>query len=159
MNVLLWTCSVVLILAGLAGTVLPALPGTALVLAGVVLTAWIDDFTRITGATVVIVTLLAVVSWVLDYVAGLLGAKRAGASKEAIVGAAVGTVVGIFMGLVGVFFMPLAGAAIGEFIALRDQQRALRVGVATWLGIMVGMIAKVAIAFVMIGVFVVALLI
>ena len=159
MTVLLWICSVALIVAGLAGTVLPALPGTALVLAGVVLAAWIDDFTRIGSATVVIVTLLAVVSWVLDYVAGLLGAKRAGASRQAIIGAAAGTVVGLFMGLVGVFFMPLVGAAVGEYLALRDQQRALRVGVATWVGIMIGMIAKVALAFVMIGVFIAALLI
>lgn len=159
MTVFLWICSVALIVAGLAGTVLPALPGTALVLAGVVLAAWIDDFTRIGSATVVIVTLLAVVSWVLDYVAGLLGAKRAGASRQAIIGAAAGTVVGLFMGLVGVFFMPLVGAAVGEYLALRDQQRALRVGVATWVGIMIGMIAKVALAFVMIGVFIAALLI
>jgi uncharacterized protein YqgC (DUF456 family) len=159
MTVFLWICSVALIVAGLAGTVLPALPGTALVLAGVVLAAWIDDFTRIGSATVVIVSLLAVVSWVLDYVAGLLGAKRAGASRQAIIGAAAGTVVGLFMGLVGVFFMPLVGAAVGEYLALRDQQRALRVGVATWVGIMIGMIAKVALAFVMIGVFIAALLI
>jgi uncharacterized protein len=71
----------------------------------------------------------------------------------------VGTVVGLFMGLIGVLFMPLVGAAIGEYIARKDQQRAVKVGVATWLGIMAGLIAKVVIAFVMIGVFVVALVI
>jgi hypothetical protein len=59
---------------------------------------------------------------------------------------------------VGVLFMPLVGAAIGEYIARRDHGHALRVGVSTWIGIMVGMLAKVAIAFVMIGVFVIALL-
>jgi uncharacterized protein YqgC (DUF456 family) len=99
------------------------------------------------------------VSWVLEYVAGLLGARRAGASRQAIIGAAVGTVAGIFAGLIGVLFLPLVGAAAGEFIAQRDQRRAVRVGVATWVGIMIGMIAKVALAFVMIGVFVAALII
>jgi hypothetical protein len=156
---LLWIAAVALILVGLAGTVLPALPGTAFVLGGIVLAAWIDDFTRIGTTTLVVVTLLAVVAWVLDYVAGLLGARRAGASRQAIVGAALGTVAGLFMGLIGVFFMPLVGAAVGEYVAQKDHARAAHVGIATWLGIMAGMVAKVVIAFVMIGVFIVALLI
>ncbi len=154
-----WTLSVALIVAGVAGTVLPALPGTLFVLAGIVLGAWIDDFTRVGWVSVTVVAVLAVLAWVLDYVAGLLGARKAGASKQAIVGAAIGTVVGLFMGLVGVFFMPLVGAAIGEYIAQKDHARAAHVGLATWLGIMAGMVAKVVIAFVMIGVFVVALLV
>ncbi len=155
--VLLWVLAVALILLGLAGTVLPALPGTAFVLAGIVLAAWIDDFTRIGAVTISIVAVLAVIAWVLDYVAGLLGAQKAGASRQALVGAALGTVAGLFMGLVGVLFMPLVGAAVGEYLAHRDKRQAVQVGVATWLGIMAGMLAKVAIAFVMVGLFVVAL--
>lgn len=157
-DALWWLLSGGLIVLGLAGTVLPALPGTALVLAGIVLAAWIDDFTRIGWVTLTIVAVLAVISWILDYVAGIMGAKKAGASREAIIGAALGTVAGIFMGLVGVFFMPLVGAVAGEFIAGRNRRRSLHVGVATWIGVMVGMIAKVVLAFVMIGVFAVALL-
>jgi uncharacterized protein YqgC (DUF456 family) len=154
---LLWTLAVALIVLGLAGTVLPALPGTAFVLAGIVLAAWIDDFTRVGPVTLSIFAVLAVVAWVLDYVAGLLGAQEAGASRQALVGAAVGTVAGLFMGLVGVLFMPLVGAAVGEYLARRDERRAVHVGVATWLGLMAGLIAKVVIAFVMVGLFVVAL--
>ena len=156
---LLWLLSAALIVLGVAGTVLPALPGTALVLAGIVLGAWIDDFARVGWGVLGGITLLAALAWVLDYVAGLLGAKKAGASRQAIVGAALGTVAGLFMGLVGVFFMPLVGAAIGEWLARRDHAQALKVGVATWLGIIVGMVSKVVIAFVMIGVFIVALLV
>ena len=159
MDVFLWVCSAALIIIGVAGTVLPALPGTALVLAGAVLGAWIDDFTRVGWMVLAVLTVLAVISWVLDYVAGLLGAKRAGASKLAIVGAAVGTVIGIFMGFIGIFFMPLVGAALGEYLERRDEMRAMHVGVATWIGIMIGMVAKVVIAFMMIGVFVAALFI
>ena len=158
---LLWLCVVLLIAAGLAGTVLPALPGTALVLAGIVLGAWIDDFAHVGGTVLAIVAVLAVLSWVLDYVAGLLGAQKAGASREALWGAALGTVVGLFMGLVGVLFMPLVGAAAGEYLARRADAnahgQALRVGVATWLGIMAGLLAKVVISCMMVGVFVVAL--
>ena len=156
---LLWFLSAGLIVLGLAGTVLPLLPGTLLVWGGIVLGAWIDDFTRVGTTTVVVVSVLAVLAWALDYVAGLMGARKAGASKQALVGAAVGTVAGLFMGLVGVLFMPLVGAAIGEYLAQKDQTRAVKVGVATWLGIMVGLIAKVVLAFMMVGIFVAALLI
>jgi uncharacterized protein YqgC (DUF456 family) len=114
---------------------------------------------RVGWVTITVVVVLALLAWVLDYVAGLLGAKRAGASRLAIVGAVIGTVAGLFMGLIGVFFMPLVGAAIGEYIAQKDHARAAHVGIATWLGIMAGMVAKVVIAFMMIGVFIVALLV
>jgi len=156
---LLWILCVVLIVVGVAGTVLPALPGTVFVLAGIVLGAWIDDFTRVGWGVVVTVTVLAVLAMVLDYVAALLGAKRVGASRQAVIGAALGTVAGIFTGFIGLLFMPLAGAALGEYLTQRDHKRAATVGVATWVGIMVGLVAKVVIAFVMIGIFVVALLV
>ncbi len=157
-DALWWTLSAVLILLGLAGTVLPALPGTALVLAGIVLGAWIDDFSRVGGVAIAVVVVLAVLAWALDYAAAVMGAQRAGASRQALVGAALGTVVGLFMGLVGVLFMPLVGAAAGEYLARRNQQQALKVGVSTWLGIMVGMLGKVVLACMMIGVFIGALL-
>jgi len=158
MDTLLWILSIVLITAGIAGTVLPVLPGTGLILAGMALAAWIDNFTRIGGWTLALLTGLAVLGWLTDYVAGMLGAKKAGASKQALVGAAIGTVLGIFMGLIGVLFMPLVGAAVGEYLARRDERRALHVGVATWVGLLIGMAAKVGLAFMMVGVFVVALM-
>jgi uncharacterized protein len=156
---LLWILCAALILVGLAGTVLPVLPGTILVWGGIVLGAWIDDFTRVSMTTVVLVSVLAVLAWGLDYVAGLMGAKKAGASKQALIGAAAGTVLGLFMGLIGVLFMPLVGAALGEYLAQKDQTRAMKVGVSTWIGIMVGLIAKVVLAFIMVGIFGAALLI
>lgn len=153
----MWAISIVLVLLGLAGTVLPLLPGTLLVWAGLLLGAWIDDFTRVSVPTVVFITLLAALAWALDFVAGLLGAKRVGASRLALLGAAVGTVAGIFMGLVGVLFMPLVGAAVGEYWTQRDQQRAAKVALATWFGLLLGIVAKVVMSFVMVGVFLVAL--
>lgn len=157
MDSLLWVLAVGLIVLGLLGTVLPVLPGTALVLAGVILGAWIDDFARVSVGTVLLIGVLAVLAWVLEWVAGLLGAQRAGASRQALLGAALGTVFGLALGLVGVLFMPLLGAAIGEFLARRDQRRALKVGFATWMGLLVGMLAKVVLAFTMVGVFIAAL--
>lgn len=152
--ILLWALVVLLIATGIVGTVLPALPGTLLILGGIVLGAWIDDFACVGSGTLTVVTVLAVLAWVLDYAAGLLGAKKVGASREALIGAALGTVAGLLMGIVGVLFMPLVGAAAGEYIARRDQRNALKVGVATWIGMLVGMLAKIVIGFTMVGVFV-----
>jgi len=153
----LWIASAALIVLGLLGTVLPLLPGTLLVWGGVLLGAWIDDFARVSVGTVVVVSVLAALAWALDFVAGLMGAQRVGASKWALAGAALGTVLGIFMGLVGVLFMPLVGAALGEYWARRNQQRAAKVAIATWLGLLVGMVAKLVLSFVMVGIFLVAL--
>lgn len=158
MDVALWVLSAGLILAGLAGTVLPLLPGTMLVLLGIVLGAWIGDFQAVGWGTIAVVTALALLAWVLDYVAGLLGARKVGASRQALIGAALGTLLGIFTGLVGVLFMPLLGAAAGEYLAQRNEGRAIKVGVATWVGMMVGMLAKVVLAFMMVGIFIVALI-
>lgn len=156
---LLWILSIALILVGLAGIVLPALPGTILVFAGIMLGAWIDDFTRVGWFAVGAIAVLALLAWLMDYVSAMLGAKRAGASRQAVIGAAIGTVAGIFLGIVGVLFMPLVGAAAGEFMARRSHHQAVRVGIATWLGLMAGMLAKFVLAFMMIGIFVVALLV
>lgn len=159
MDIVLWIAAVLLMGVGLAGTVLPALPGTAFIIAGVVLGAWIDGFSRVSTGTVILITALGLLALLLDFVAGLLGAKRVGASRHALVGAAVGTVAGLFFGLFGVLFLPFVGAVIGEWIARRSSGRAVRIGTATWVGIMLGMVAKVVLGFVMIGLFVAALLI
>lgn len=157
MTTALWVAAVLLILVGIAGTVLPALPGVPLIFGGVLLAAWIDDFQRISVATVVVLAVLTVLGIIIDYVAAALSAKRMGASKQGIIGAAVGTLAGIFTGLWGLLFMPLAGAAIGEFIAHKDLLRAGKVGAATWVGLLVGTAIKLAIAFTMVGVFIAAL--
>lgn len=166
---LAWAGVVTLFVLGLAGTVLPALPGTVLVLAGIVWGAWIDGFTRVPGWLVGVCAVLAVLAWGTDYVAALLGARRVRASGWALAGAALGTVAGVFTGFVGLLFMPLLGAMAGEWWALSrqpqgaglaaDGQRALTVGLATWLGMMIGTAVKLALTFLMIGLFVAALIV
>jgi uncharacterized protein YqgC (DUF456 family) len=157
MTIALWVLALALIAVGVVGTVLPALPGAVLVFGGIVLAAWIDDFTRISGLTFGVLAVLTLLAWGVDFVAGTLGARRAGASTWALAGAAIGTLAGVFTGLWGLLFMPLVGAAIGEYVAQRDLHRAGRVGLATWIGMLLGTAAKVAIVFAMIGVFVAAL--
>jgi uncharacterized protein len=152
-NALMWLLAIVLMVVGLIGTVLPALPGVILVLAGVIVGAWIDDFAKVPVWIVVLIAVLAVIAWATDYVATLLGAKKAGASTLALVGAAIGTIVGIFMGLIGVLFLPLIGAALGQYLSERNSRNAAKVGIATWLGLLVGTVVKIAIVFMMLGIF------
>src|SRR5215467_8225301 len=120
MDVLLWVLAVALIVVGVVGVVLPALPGIAFVYGGIVLGAWIGNFEKIGTGTLIALGVLAVLGFLIDYAATTFAAQKAGASRLGLIGAAIGTVAGIFMGLVGIFFMPLVGAAIGEFIARRD---------------------------------------
>ena len=158
MTAILWIAAIALIVIGIVGTILPALPGIILVFGGIVLAAWIDDFARIPVWLLVLLGVLTAMAWTVDYVAAVVGAKRAGASKQAIIGAGIGTLAGIFSGLWGLLFMPLVGAAIGEYLAQRDVRRAGKVGIATWLGLLLGTAVKVAIVFAMVGIFVFALL-
>ncbi|ESP62662.1 putative membrane protein [Smithella sp. ME-1] len=159
MNTVLWIIAVLLILVGVAGTVLPALPGVPLIFIGMFLAAWINEFQLISMLTIIVMAILTVLAIVIDYIAAALSAKRAGASREGIIGAAVGTLVGLFTGIWGLLFMPLAGAAVGELVAHKDMIRAGKVGVATWFGLIIASVVKLAVAFMMIGVFVAALLI
>ena len=159
MTIIFWILSVVLIIIGIAGTIVPALPGTILVFGGIVLAAWIDDFARIPVWLLGVFGILTVIAWVVDYFAAIAGAKKAGASKLALVGAAIGMLAGILTGLWGLLLMPLLGAAIGEYIAQRDLRHAGKVGLGTWVGLLIGTAVQVAIVFAMIGAFAVALVV
>lgn len=156
---LLWILSLALIAVGFAGTVLPALPGIPLMLLGMVIAAWIDDFTRLGTVTLVILAALTALSFLVELGAAALGARRVGASRQAISGAALGTLLGLFFGLPGLILGPFVGAVAGELIARRDAQAALKVGVGAWIGFAVGAAAKLAVAFAMLGVFATALLV
>ncbi|WP_432722000.1 DUF456 family protein [Jeongeupia wiesaeckerbachi] len=145
-----------LVLVGFAGTLLPMLPGTPFIFGGMLLAAWADHFTRIGWVTLVILAVLLALSIVLDFIAGALGAKRVGASPQAVWGSLIGAVLGIAGGLIGLIIGPFVGAAVGEFIARRDVVQAGKVGVATWIGLLIGAIAKVAVALAMLGVFIFA---
>jgi hypothetical protein len=143
-------------LIGLAGTILPALPGVPIVFLGLLIAAWIEHFQKIGWPTLTILAVLTAFAIGVDLLATLLGAKRVGASKLALLGAAIGSIIGIFFGLIGIFVFPFIGAVAGELIARREMGQAAKVGVATWLGLLFGALAKLALALTMIGVFVIA---
>jgi uncharacterized protein YqgC (DUF456 family) len=155
----LWVLALLLVLAGIAGAILPAIPGAPLVFGGLLLGAWIDGFAKVGWFPLVLIGLLTVMTFVVDVAATALGAKRLGASPLALVGAGVGSVTGLFFGFVGVLAGPFIGAVLGEYLARRDLRQAGKVGLGTWLGIVLGGAAKIALLLAMVGVFAVAWLV
>jgi len=148
-----------LILVGLAGTILPAVPGVPLVFAGMLLAAWAGDFSKVSVWTVVLLGVLTAAAMALEFVASAVGAKRSGASWLAFVGAGVGTLIGAFAGIVGLLLGPFVGAVMGEWIATRNMPQATRAGVGAAIGFIVGTAAKLALCFAMLGIFVTAIVI
>jgi hypothetical protein len=155
----LWILAIGLIVIGVVGTILPGLPGVVAIFSGMLLAAWIDDFSKVGALPLVVLGVLTAFAFVIDVVAMLLGAKRVGASKLALIGAALGTLLGLPFGIVGLIMGPFVGAVAGELLMQQKLDRAARIGLGTWVGLLVGTIVKLALAFTMLGIFVSAYLI
>ncbi len=153
---LCWLGALLLVILGFVGMVVPALPGPLLVLGGLMLAAWADDFSRVGWVTLLILSGLALLAMVLDMIAGALGAKRYGASRAAITGSLIGAVVGIFFGPLGLLLGPFAGAVAGELLSGRGASQAGLSGWGATLGMLLGTVAKIALGAMMLGVFAVA---
>ena len=152
MAVLLYVLGVALLAAGVAGLVLPVLPGAVLLVAGVLSLAWAGDFTILGKGTVAFAGAMGLAITAVDWGASVLGAKAFGASRWAIVGSAVGLLVGLFLGLPGIVLGPAVGALAFEYAKDPDFGRALRAGTGAFLGFLAGSVLKVALAFVLLGV-------
>lgn len=155
---LLYILAAILILVGLLGVVLPAIPGVPLMFVGMLLAAWVGGFEQIGIPTLVALGLLTLLSIGVDVWAAALGAKRVGASRLALIGAVVGTFAGFFFGPMGLFVGPFAGAVIGQLLHGRKLDgagvgHATRVGFGTWLGIVFGIALKLMLALAMLGLF------
>ena len=153
---LCWLGALLLVILGFVGMVVPALPGPLLVLGGLMLAAWADDFSRVGWVTLLILSGLALLAMVLDMIAGALGAKRYGASRAAITGSLIGAVVGIFFGPLGLLLGPFAGAVAGELLSGRGASQAGLSGWGATLGMLLGTVAKIALGAMMLGVFALA---
>jgi uncharacterized protein YqgC (DUF456 family) len=159
-QIVAWLLAGLLILAGLAGTILPALPGLPLMFAGMWLAAWADGYHRVSGWTIGVLAALTLVSLVVDVGATALGAKRVGAGKLAMLGAAIGTLVGgLLFSIPGLILGPFIGAVLGELARGKQLRQASHIGFGTWVGLALGTALKIALAFAMLGIFVLALVV
>lgn len=148
--------ALIFVLIGLVGMLLPALPGVPMVFAGLLLAAWSGGFQHIGGVTIFILALLTLFAAIVDITASAFGTRIAGASRWAILGAALGAVVGLFFGLPGLVLGPFVGALACEWLVSRDLAQAARAGGGATIGLMIGAAAKIAIVFTMLGVFALA---
>ncbi|MEJ2636593.1 MAG: DUF456 domain-containing protein [Calditrichia bacterium] len=146
--------SLIIMIAGLIGTVLPLLPGIPLIYVGYVIYGFASHW-QYYGLTAMIVwgAITLLIIW-LDYYAGPLGAKKFGASSAGVWGSIIGGILGIvFLGLIGIIAGPFLGAVIGELLAGRNQRQALRSGWGTFVGFIGGSLFKIIVGLTMIGSF------
>ncbi|HEX3603949.1 MAG TPA: DUF456 domain-containing protein [Steroidobacteraceae bacterium] len=153
MHVFLYVVAAALILVGLAGAVVPMLPGIPIIFGGIWLIAAVDHYQHVGSGWLIGIGIIAAVGLILDFAAAALGAKRVGASAQAIAGALIGTVVGLFLGIPGLIFGPFVGALIGEYLAGRTLERSAHVGIATWAGLVFGTLMKLAASIMMVVLF------
>jgi uncharacterized protein YqgC (DUF456 family) len=155
----LWLILIIFImLAGLCGTLFPLLPDTPLIVAAAILDHFIFPDHGASWTTILALTILMLLSLVLDFVSGSMGAKYFGATRWGAIGGILGAVIGIFYGPIGLFVAPLAGVLLGELLG---GQGLLPAGRSTWgtlLGTVAGMAGKFAIALLMIAWFLIATL-
>jgi uncharacterized protein YqgC (DUF456 family) len=152
MTAALWIVGIALIAVGLAGIVLPAIPGVPLVYLGVVAVAWADGFTKIGGWTLGVCGVLTILAVAVDYLAGALGAKKFGATRWGVLGAIAGIVPGFFFGLPGMILGPAIGAVAFEYWKNPDFKAASKAGAGVMVGFAIGIVAKCAIALAILGV-------
>ncbi|MGB5487947.1 MAG: DUF456 domain-containing protein [Lysobacterales bacterium] len=152
-TILWWILAALIVISGLIGVVVPALPGIPIMFAGLVLAAWSTGFEPVGWGTIAVLGALTALSVLIDFLAAAFGAKRQGASPRAFWGATLGAVVGLFFGLIGIVLGPFIGAVAAELSSGRGAQQAGRSGYGVWIGLVLGTAAKLAIAFLMLGIF------
>ena len=139
----------------MAGLLFPILPGAPILFTGLLVASWAEGFEYVGTGTLIVLGIMALLMYVIDFLAGAFGARRFGASNRAIIGAALGAIIGIFFGIPGILLGPFTGAVLGELTGRSDLKTAGRAGVGATVGLALGVAAKLALAFAMIGIFVV----
>lgn len=135
---------------GLVGTVLPAFPGTGLILAAAIVYAWVKRWAVLSGGDLVILGGLSAIAYAAELWLGAGGARRSGAGRAGMVGAMVGALGGVLvLGPVGVILGPLVGAVVGELLRGRSWRMAFKAGVGAGLGSVLALLVQVTIAVVM----------
>jgi uncharacterized protein len=153
MQIFLNAIAVALIFLGLAGTMVPVLPGIPMIFAGIWLIAYLDHYHHVGQWWLLAIAAVGAIGLTMDLLAGALGAKRVGASKQAVSGALLGTLIGLFFGLPGVLLGPFVGAVLGELSAGSSVLRSTDVGVSAWMGLIFGTIIKLISSLIMVAAF------
>ncbi|MEJ2165199.1 MAG: DUF456 domain-containing protein [Desulfobacterales bacterium] len=154
LHIILWSLAIILVVAGMAGLFFPVLPGAPLLYAGLFAAAWAEKFAYAGAKTLIVLGIMAALMYVLDFLAGAFGAKHFGASRLAVIGATLGAIIGIFFGIPGILLGPFIGAVLGEFFNRPNLRAAGMAGIGATAGLVLGIAAKLSLAFAMLGIFV-----
>ena len=153
-SIVLWIIGALLTVAGLAGLLLPALPGAPLLFLGLLCAAWAEDFRYVGLWTLLILAGMAALTYLVEFFSSILGARTFGGSRRAMAGAAIGGIVGLAFGIPGIVLGPFIGAVLGELSLQRTLDQAARAGFGTVVGMALGVAGKLAIGIAMVGIFV-----
>ncbi len=146
---------IIIILAGLVGVFLPFVPGVPLVFIGILSICLSQKFNFISAWTIAILVFLALLSVLVDYLSGFLGAKYAGSTLFGLLGAILGVIFGIsIFGPVGIFIGPALGVLVFELISKKSLRQSSRSAGYTLFSTVAGMFVNLIIALAMIGIFV-----
>lgn len=147
-----WILTACLLLVGLAGVVLPFLPGHFVILVAAAVHWWmLGADAGVEWWTLVVLGLLFALAQVVEYVSGAVGSKWFGGSRWGMLGALVGGVVGLFFLPIGLLAGPLAGAFLAEWAVAKKEVRPATVsGVGSVVGTLGGLVVNVAIGVVMV---------
>lgn len=154
-EIILFAISIIIMLAGMAGIIVPIIPSIPLIWLGSFIYAIFTHFEKITWVVLLIFALLTIFSIVLENIGNVYGAKRFGATKWGIIGSIVGTGVGFYTGgPVGLILGPVIGTIIFEFIGGKGYKGALKSGLGNFVGFLGGSILKFIVGLAMIIVFI-----
>ena len=140
-------------LVGLVGNVLPAIPGTPLVLVAAIAHRLYFGAASVNNTVLVVLVMLTLLSLLFDWVASVLGARKFGATWRGMTGAVVGGVIGFFFGIPGIILGPFLGATLFEMLGDKEFKKAAKAGTGAVIGLLLGVIGKFAICVVMIALF------
>ncbi len=143
MDYFLLALAIVLMIVGIAGCLLPVLPGPPLSYLGLVVLHF-TRFADISKNLFIILAIVAVAVTIIDYVVPIWGTRRFGGSKYGMRGATVGLIIGLFLGPWGIIIGPFIGAVVGELIFKDDIKYALKAGFGSLLGFLTGVGLKLA---------------
>lgn len=153
-SLILWVIGLILTITGLSGLLLPILPGAPVLFLGLLLCAWAESFQYVGLWTLLVLAGMALLTYLVEFGASVIGVKKYGGSRRAMAGAALGGILGIFFGIPGIVLGPFLGAVAGELSLQRRLDEASRSGFGTVVGLAVGIAGKLAIGLAMIGLFI-----
>ncbi|MTI69601.1 MAG: DUF456 domain-containing protein [Firmicutes bacterium] len=160
MNTILTIIAIICMIIGFFGVFFPIIPGTGLIFIVTFIYALLTNFKDITLTTVIIFAILTSFSFVFDYLASIITTKKVGASTKGIIGMCLGAIIGFFLfNIIGLIIGQFIGAIIGELLSNNKFKKSVNIGLATFIGYLLGIVFDSIIASIIIFVFIIKVLI